>query len=134
VKCTDDGKFTLTLTASDGTKESSDLILSNMPPSSLRITSPLNGTTYQVGSTVSAVGSFLDAGANDKHTCLWTWNVGQTPPVTSPGSVIEGGGSGRCSGSHVFTTPGTYSINFTVTDDDLGSATSPSISIVVKPK
>lgn len=46
------------------------------------------------------------------------------------GVVSESGGSGSCSKSHSFATPGIYTIEVTVTDDDLG-ADSKTIDVVV---
>jgi hypothetical protein len=131
VKCTDDGTFTLTMTASDGTSETTTLTLSNVAPTNVKITSPLTGTKYQHGTTVAISSSFGDPGSNDKHTCVITWNYGQSPAVTSGGSVSEAAGTGKCQGSHLFSTAGTYSIAVTVLDDDGGSTTSPPITITI---
>jgi hypothetical protein len=63
--------------------------------------------------------SFTDIGTEDTHTAVWDWDDG----TTSSGTVSESGGSGTVTGSHVYSSPGTYYVEATVTDDDGGSDT-----------
>jgi hypothetical protein len=64
-------------------------------------------------------GSFTDAGIQDTHTAVWDWGDG----TSDSGTVVESGGSGTVTGSHVYAVPGTYSVILTVTDDDTGYST-----------
>ncbi len=62
------------------------------------------------------LGVFGDVGTQDTHTASWDWDDG----TTSFGTVVESEGSGESSGSHIFTSPGTYYVQLKVTDDDGG--------------
>ncbi len=48
------------------------------------------------------------------HTAVWAWDDGST----SSGIVTEVHGSGSVTGSHVYNTPGVYSVVLTVTDGE----------------
>jgi hypothetical protein len=129
--CTDDGTYTVTLTASDGTNPpatSSQVVsVANVVPS-VKITSPSSGTTTVVGVSVAISASFADPATNDKHTCV----INRGDGTSVVGTVTESGGSGKCTGSVKFPAKGTYSVSVTVTDDDLGAGTSPPITINVR--
>ena len=82
------------------------------------ITTANGPTTPQpAGSSVTVTANFTDVGTQDTHGCSVNWDDG----TTSNGTVTEVNGSGTCTASHTYTTPGVYSIVVTVTDDDTGS-------------
>jgi hypothetical protein len=72
VTCTDDGTYSLKLTADDGTHpavhDAAPLTVANVRPT-VTITSPASGSTVMTGATVSVATTVADAGANDGHTC-----------------------------------------------------------------
>ncbi|WP_133900872.1 PKD domain-containing protein [Actinophytocola oryzae] len=119
VRCTDDGAYTLTLTASDGLNPpvavSTTLTLFNQAPT-VEITAPDSGITVAAGSTVDITADFADPGANDTHTCTVDFDDGS--PVAN-GTI----GAGTCAASHGFTVPGAHNVLVTVFDDDGASAT-----------
>jgi hypothetical protein len=116
ITCTDDGAYTMTLTADDGfnapVSADATLTVGNVPPS-VTITSPAEGTLFQLADTVNVSASFTDPGSNDTHTCAIDWG----DLTVDPGVVA----AGTCTGSHNYAAGGTYTIVVTVTDDDGGS-------------
>ncbi|MGZ4319296.1 MAG: PKD domain-containing protein, partial [Gaiellaceae bacterium] len=127
ITCTDDGKYTATLSADDGSgpvTSSASVDVANAQPS-VSITSPTDGSSYATA-PVSFSAAISDAGKNDTHTCSIDWGDGS--PVTV-GDVTESNGSGTCSGSHTYSTGGSHVIFPLVTDDD-GASGSDSVTIV----
>lgn len=121
VTCTDDGVWTLTLTANDGVnpavKATTTLTLTNVAP---KVTLSADKTLVTRGTPVNFTAPFTDIATNDKHTC--TLNFDDGTPVVS-GTVAQGAGSGTCTSSHAFTTLGVHNVLVTITDDDGGAAT-----------
>jgi hypothetical protein len=125
VTCTDDGTYTITLTADDGidppVPDSGTLTVANVDPV-VTITAPTNGQLFQLADTVNVTAPFTDAGSNDTHTCSIDWGDG----TVAPGVVA----AGQCTGSHVYSVGGMKTITVTVTDDDGGDG-SDSVTIDV---
>ena len=119
----------VTITATDSVGHKSDvgvdLKINNLAPSA-SITSPVNGTLFQLADTIGVVAPFTDAGTGDTHTCSITWETG----VTTAGTVVEIGGSGTCTGTHNYATGGLKTIIVKVADDDGGQG-SASVTIDV---
>ena len=92
VSCTDDGTWTLTLSADDGTNppvsDSLTLSITNAVP----VVAAGPDQFVTIGDPVSlAPATFTDAGANDTHTATIDWGDG-TP--VEPGVVTGAPGSG----------------------------------------
>lgn len=125
VTCTDDGVYTLTLSASDGNHpavtSTATLTVANVAPV-VSITSPTDMSQVMTGANVAVAASLSDAGANDTHTCTIDWGDGST----TQGTVTNG----VCSGSHAYATYGTYDVTVTATDDDNGKG-SDTVTVVV---
>jgi hypothetical protein len=123
VTCTDDGGWTLRLTANDSLHPdvvaTTELTLTNVAPQ-VSISAPANGTLVRRGTPVSVTAPFTDIATNDTHTCTVDFDDG-TPIVA--GTVTQGAGSGSCAASHTYTGVGEHLVVVTVTDDDGGSAT-----------
>jgi len=96
------------LSATDGTT----VEVLNVAPTVGDITAPVD--PVQVNTEVNASADFTDPGVLDTHTAEWDWGDGNT----SAGTVTETDGSGSVTGSHIYTTPGVYTIRLTVTDKD----------------
>ena len=118
VTCTDDGMFTVTLTADDGVNppvsDSAVVTIANANPT-VTIGAPSDGAAYLVGATVNLSASLGDAGVNDTHTCSIDWGDG----AVTAGVVA----AGSCTGSHVYAGIGLPTVVVTVVDDDGGNGT-----------
>jgi hypothetical protein len=92
------------------------------------ITAPSYGALYPKPATVNVSASFTDAGKNDTHTCLISWDDG----TSTPGTVTETpqSGSGTCSGTHAYPNAGVYTIRVTVTDDNGGFGSAETLVVV----
>lgn len=123
VTCTDDGVWTLRLTADDGVNPpvsaTTSLTLTNVAPA-VTIGSPADGTLVVRGTPVTVTAPFTDVATNDTHTCSMDFDDGSAPAA---GTVTQGAGSGSCAATHTYTGVGAHMVVVTVTDDDGGSAT-----------
>lgn len=124
--CTDDGVFTVTLSAGspDGAvSDSAQVTLRNVPPT-IELTGPAPWTLFRAGTPVDLRATVHDAG-NDPLTCSVRWDDGTTDEYAASG--------GTCDERHVFSAPGMYTIEATVADDDGGSAKDETMVIVYDP-
>jgi PKD repeat protein len=103
----DNGVYNVTLTVTDtGSLVSTDNLLitvNNVAPS-VNAGADLTGSLNQA---IQFNGSFTDPGTLDTHTIVWDFGDGTTQ-------------SGTLTPSHSYTTPGTFTVRLTVTDDDGG--------------
>jgi YVTN family beta-propeller protein len=90
----------------------SEVTVTNAVPIVGAISAPIEPT--QVSAAISTSSSFTDEGTLDTHTAQWSWGDG----TTSAGTVTESSGSGTVTGTHSYTTPGVYTVELSVTDDD----------------
>jgi hypothetical protein len=125
--CTDDGTFTVTLTASDGVNapvsDSAMVTVANAPPS-LGLTSPVPWQLFRAGTPVTLTAPFTDPGANDTHTCSIDWD---------DGAVQTFAADATCAGTHAFPHPGMFTVGVTVSDDDGGTDTDRVLVIAFDP-
>lgn len=123
VTCTDDGEWTLRLTADDGLNPpvaaTTALTLTNVAPE-VSIADPADGSLVLRGAPVTVTAPFTDIATNDTHTCTVDFDDGSAPVA---GTVDQGTGSGTCAATHTYTVVGAHMVLVTVTDDDGGSAT-----------
>lgn len=119
VTCSDDSTVVATLTADDGVNapvtDTATITIANRDPGIGIVTVP--SAPVPVGTSVSALTTFVDPGTNDHHTATIAWGDG----AQTAGTVVESAGNGSVAGTHAFTSPGTYAVSVTVWDDDGGS-------------
>jgi chitodextrinase len=113
----DDGVYTVGLKVTDEYGEfdtdMAEITVENVAPSIEALAAPLD--PIQVGTSVETSATFTDPGILDTHTATWDW--GDDSPSEG---VVDGY---NVSGSHVYETPGVYTISLTVEDDDGGTDT-----------
>lgn len=121
VNCTDDGSYTLTLSASDGVSSvvtsTTQLTVGNAPITMNAITG-LPTTPTRVGTaaaTITASVTFTDPGTADSHTATWNWGDG-TVDASLP--VTETAGGRTANDSHTYTTAGVYTVSVSISDGD----------------
>jgi hypothetical protein len=125
--CTDEGTYTATLSANDGTnpfiRDSTQVNLVNAVP----IVAPIVPTTRTVNvgdEVVLGPVSFSDLGVIDTHVAVWNWGDSTTTTVAATGNSVG-------SSNHIYNTPGTYTPTLTVTDSD-GGASQITTQVVVR--
>lgn len=126
--CTDDGTFTITLTATDGVNapvsSHATVRLRNVAPT-LHLVAPTAWKLFRVGTQVDLNATFTDPGTNDTHTCAVEWDDGLKETFPPVGNA--------CTRSHIFRQAGMYTITTTVTDDDGGTGTEMTLAVVYDP-
>lgn len=127
----DNGNYTVTVVVTDnqgntGTTMTS-VIVNNVTPTVDTISVTPNPT--HINSSTSASASFTDPGVLDTHTATIDWGDGS---AIQNATVSETNGSGTVSGSHTYTTFGTYTITVSVRDKDNATAQKTTNLTVVK--
>ncbi|KMS66184.1 hypothetical protein ACM01_46260 [Streptomyces viridochromogenes] len=127
--CTDDGTFTVTLTADDGVNrpvsDSARVTVRNVAPA-LTLKGPENWSVHRVGGEVGVRATFTDPGSNDTHTCKVTWDDGQVSTFDAKDGVCDAG--------HGFGRAGMNTIKVAVADDDGGSDAEETMVVVYDPR
>ncbi|MCO1597065.1 PKD domain-containing protein [Micromonospora sp. RHAY321] len=144
ITCTDDGTYTVTLSANDGVNgsvsDSATVTVHNVAPavggpqpatmtvaptatSSAGIVTPTPWQVFRVGQSVKLTANFTDPGLNDTHVCSANWDDGTSQTFTSRGR--------QCVREHTYTAPGMYTISTGVADDDDGIADAASVMVIV---
>ncbi|MEO1059058.1 MAG: PKD domain-containing protein, partial [Actinomycetota bacterium] len=67
----------------------------------------------RVGEQTGLMAPFTDANPSDAHTAEIDWG----DAAIEPGALDQGAGQGTVTGSHTWTTPGTFTVEVCVTDD-----------------
>ena len=128
-KYLDDGMFGVTLTVTDlpgaPDGDATTVEITNVSPTVGPVSGPLEPVL--VGTEVTVGADFTDPGTLDTHHGTIDWGDG--PGLTA--DLTETGGSGSVSGMHTYTTPGVYTVQVSVTDDDGGVGAS-TLELVVE--
>jgi len=71
---------------------------------------------FMINTVVELTASFYDLGIYDTHTVAINWD----DETVTYGTIDEELGSGTATGSHMYSTPGVYTVEITIEDDDGG--------------
>lgn len=127
--CTDNGTYTVTLTADDGVnqpvKDQATVTVRNVAPV-LTLDSPADWEVHRVDNEVRIQASFSDPGANDTHTCTVTWDDGTTSQFAAE--------DGNCTADHAYERAGMDTITVEVADDDGGKDSGQRMVVVYDPR
>ena len=117
----DEGSFAVTLTAVDdggnGGSVTATITGTNVDPKAF-LTSTHAGIVLVALTPVTFDGGFTDAGTLDTHTTTFDYGDGTPVDTTKYGAS----GQGDTVETYSFAAPGTYTVRYTVTDDDNGSS------------
>lgn len=118
LSCTDDGTFTVTVTASDGVHEpavaSAEVTIPNRPPTLSLAGAPAPWSVHEPGETLTFGAAVTDPEANDAVACSIAWDDGTSERLAPAG--------GACAFRHRFSAPGMYTVRVAAEDDDGGLA------------
>lgn len=118
----DEGTFAVTLTAVDdggnGASVTSTITGMNVAPKAVISSVTHSGIVLLPLTPITLEGGFTDPGTLDTHTA--TFDYGDGSPVDTTTYVASG--SADTSDTYAYKAPGTYTITYTVTDDDGGSS------------
>ena len=117
-----DGVFEVDLTVTDPAGETNvaatTVEITNVSPTVSPVTGPVENVL--VGTEVTVGAYFTDPGTLDAHYGTIDWGDGSVLAA----DLTETGGSGSVSGMHTYTTPGAYTVQVSVADDDGGTGAS----------
>jgi PKD domain-containing protein/Big-like domain-containing protein len=118
----DEGTFAVTLTAVDdggnGASVTATITGLNVAPNAVISSVTHSGIVLLPLTPITIGGGFTDPGALDTHTATFDYGDGSPADTTTYGAS----GSGDTTDTYAFKAPGTYTVTYTVTDDDGGSS------------
>ncbi|MFI1990724.1 family 43 glycosylhydrolase [Actinoplanes sp. NPDC020271] len=112
VTCTDDGTYTITLTAGSS-HDSAALAVDNVSPAAGTPSTPI--APIATGTTAKITIPVRDSGAHDSLTCTASWGDRAVTTGTVAGGV--------CTATHAYTAGGVFQPSVTVRDDDEAAST-----------
>ena len=109
------------------------VIVNNVEPtvSNISMDQPNPQFILPIVHTLTFNGSFIDPGWLDTHTSLWDFDDGTIVNGTLTEEHDEPNATGNTTAEQVYSEPGVYTVNLTITDDDGGVGTATMQVIVV---
>jgi Ca2+-binding RTX toxin-like protein len=123
---------TITLTITDNDvltdMDTTQITVNNLEPVILDFASDATlENKAEEGEPVNIMGNFTDVGTLDTHTAVVDWGDGSPLQMVT---IVEAGGVGTISGSHIYQFGGIFTITVTLTDDDTGTAMTTTTAVV----
>jgi len=124
----DNGVYAVTLTVTD---DDDGVGIANLMVTVNNVATTTAVSTHQpnqqfvlpIVHTLTFSGSFTDPGWLDSHAATWDFGDGTVVPGIITEENIEPDATGTTTADHVYSTPGTYTVTLTITDDDGGVGT-----------
>ena len=126
--CTDNGTFTLTLTATNSIGSASadgTVAVANVAPT-VTIVAPVGWQVSGINTPIEFNASITDPAANDTLSCTFDWDNADADTVIAPAA-------GVCTTLKAFAAAGVYTVTLTGSDDDGGTDSESVIVVVVDP-
>ena len=115
----DDGTYAGIITVTDN----NEAVATGLFTVNVRNVSPVvdagGNQTTDVGKTFALNAAFTDVSPLDTHTAQINWG----DDTVEAAAVVESGGAGTVTGSHIYAGSGAYTVTVTVIDDDGGEGT-----------
>jgi hypothetical protein len=92
------------------------------------IIAPGDGATFPINTVFDLTAQFTDTNRMRSHSCQVSWGDERVDDITPKEDI----GSGTCSASHEYATPGQYTIKVTVTSS-MGETATASITVTIMP-
>lgn len=107
------------------------VLLTPQAVSSAPVVAPIEANaTVAIGEALVVSANFTDPDAIDTFTAQWDWGDGNQ---SAPDQLAFSNGSGKVTGSHVFTTAGVHQVTLTLTDSASNSVTTSREVVVFDP-
>jgi hypothetical protein len=118
----DEGTYTVPVKVADddggSTTGTTAVAVTNVAPIVFSLVGPTD--PVRLGAETTILATFTDPGAEDTHTCTFTWDDGTAPTTVGSGTT----GSRECRANHTYAAAGVYRVGLTVSDGD-GATSAP---------
>lgn len=122
----DDGSYAVSVIVTDAGgatgSASQSVVVTNVSPAVVSVSGPAG--PLQLGASAAISVSYVDSGAGDTHTALFSWDDGTS-------STVVACEAGTCTATRTYAAAGVYGVSVVITDDDGASVPASFQSVVV---